>query len=575
MTLLLVAVAALAAGLALLLYATGVIDELELDTVDARFSVRGEDEPRDDIVQVLIDDDTFNELNIRFPFPRSLHGKVVDAIAAGGPKAIAYDIEFLEPTKPREDNALIAAVARAGPGKVVLADTQPDAAGQSGVFGGQAVLDRIGARGGNTQLPEDSDGVLRRIPREVGGLDTFPVATAETLTGEEIAEEDVGGPTAWIDFAGEPGTYPGHSFSQVLNGAVPPSTFTDKIVVVGASDPSLKDIRPTSAPGGTPMTGPEAEANAIATALEGFPLQSAPVGVDLLLITLMGLIAPAAGYRWRPLPALGLALGAGALYLLITQLAFNAGTILPVIFPLVALAISIVGTLIVSYVYEAVERQRVRDRFAQFVPEQVVGDVLERTDEDLRLGGRELEVTVLFSDIRSFTSFSESRTPVEVLEVLNRYHDEMTEAVMEYGGTLTSFIGDGIMAVFGAPIEQADHADRALAAATEMLEERLPTFNRWALQRGIEQPFRIGLGLNSGPVMAGNLGARRRLLYTAIGDTVNTAARLEGMTKGTPHQMFVADSTKERLTVEAIGLEFVDEMTVRGKAEAVKIWAPH
>jgi adenylate cyclase len=572
--LLLAAVALAAVAIAVLCYATGVSHDTELSTVDTRFSIRGDEEPRDDIVLVLIDDVTADELDIRFPYPRSLHGRVIDAIDAGGAKAIAYDVEFREQTEPREDNALITAVARAGPDRVVLADTQPNEQGESGVFGGQAVLDQIGARAGNTQISEDSDGVRRRLPFSVGGLEMFPLVTAETAEGEQIDQDDLGGESAWIDFAGPAGTYPSVSFSKVLNGEVDPAFFTDKIVVVGASDPSLKDISKTSTAGGDdPMSGPETEANGTATALEGFPLQSIPLGFDLLLIILMGLVAPAASYRLPTLRANALALGTGALYLVAAQLAFNGGHIWPVVYPLLALALGVVGSLAVNYLLEAFERQRVRDTFARFVPEQVVGEVLSRTDEDLRLGGRRLVVTVLFSDIRGFTTFSETRPPEEVLEILNRYHEEMTEAVMGHGGTLISFIGDGIMAVFGAPIEQPDHADRAMASALEMLAVRLPRFNEWMLERGVDEPFRIGIGLNSGPVMAGNIGSRRRLDYTAIGDTTNTAARLEGMTKGTPHALFLSDATREMLT-EDVELAFVDSMPVRGRAEEIKVWAP-
>jgi adenylate cyclase len=572
--LLLAVVAAAAVAIGALCYATGVAHETELSTVDSRFSIRGDEEPRDDIVLVLIDDVTSNELNIRFPYPRSLHGQVIDELDAAGAKAIAYDVEFRERTELQEDNALITAVARAGPGKVVLADTQPDPLGESGVFGGQEVLDQIGAQAGNTQLSEDSDGVRRRLPLSVGGMKTFPVVTAETVEKAEIDKDDLGGERAWIDFAGPAGTYPSVSFSDALNGGFDPEFFRDKIVVVGASDPSLKDITKTSTAGGAaPMSGPEAEANAIATALEGFPLQSVPLGLDLVLITLLGLVAPAASYRLPTLRALALALGVGAIYLIAAQLAFNSDHIWPILYPLLALGIGIVGSLGVNYLLEAFERQRVRDTFARFVPEQVVGEVLERTDEDLRLGGRRMVLTVLFSDIRGFTTFSESRDPAEVLEILNRYLGEMTDAVMDHGGTLISFIGDGIMAVFGAPIEHPDHADRALASAQEMLAERLPRFNRWMRERGVREEFQIGIGLNSGPVMVGNVGSRQRLDYTAIGDTTNTAARLEGMTKGTPWQLYISDSTREALQAEPEGLEQVGEFEVRGRRAKIKIWS--
>jgi adenylate cyclase len=561
-----------AVGIAIACYATRVAHETELTTVDTRFEIRGEEDPRDDIVLVLIDDVSSEELDRRFPYPRSFHARVIDAVAAAGATVIAYDVEFREPTKQREDNALIGAVARAGPDKVVLADTQPNEQGESGVFGGQRTLDQIGARAGNTQIGADSDGVRRRVPLSVGGLETFPFVAAEVAGGEQIEEEQLGGERAWIDYAGPPGTYPSVSFSKVHNGEVDPGFFKDKIAVVGASDPSLKDITQTSTAGGdNPMSGPEAQANAIATALDGFPLQSVPLGVDLLLIALLGLVAPAVAYRLPTLRAMLLALAVGALYLVAAQLAFNGGQIWPIVYPLLALVLGIVGSLAVNYLLEAFERQRVRDTFARFVPEQVVGEVLARTDDDLRLGGRRVVLTVLFSDIRGFTTFSEPRDPAEVIDILNRYLEEMTEAVMDHGGTLVSFSGDGIMAVFGAPIEYPDHADRALASAQEMLAERLPRFNRWMRERGISEHFQIGIGLNTGPVMVGNVGSLHRLDYTAIGDTTNTAARLEGMTKGTPWQLYISDSTREALQIERPELQHVGDFEVRGRKGAIRV----
>src|SRR4051795_7535731 len=148
----------------------------------------------------------------------------------------------------------------------------------------------------------------------------------------------------------------------------------------------------------------------------------------------------------------------------------------------------------------------------------------------------------------------------------------MSAAILDNGGTLVAYMGDGIMAVFGAPIEQPDHADRALRAAREMLGPRLATFN-WCLREAGLGSFRMGVGLNSGHVMSGNVGSQRRLEYTAIGDTTNTAARLEGMTKGTPHQLFMSEATREFLTVEADDLVYVGEFDVRGRTQKIKLWS--
>ena len=352
--------------------------------------------------------------------------------------------------------------------------------------------------------------------------------------GEFIEDDGFDAPDggAWIDYAGPPKTIPTYSYVDVLYGRVNPDRFKDKIVVVGATSPVLQDVKQTPY-GGELMSGAEVQANAIATVLDGVPLRSAPGWLNIALILLLAAIGPLAGFFMRPVMALILALGSALIFVAICQLAFNTGTIVAVVCPLLALVVGAVGTLAVHYLLAAFERQRVRFTFSRFVPEDVVDQVLSEGEGELQLGGVRRESTVLFSDLRGFTSYSEAREPGEVVEVLNVYLGEMTDAIMDHGGTLVSYIGDGIMAVFGAPLEQDDHADRAIAAAQEMLEVRLPSFCRWMQESGHGEGFQMGIGLNSGDVMSGQVGSERRREYTTIGDTTNTASRLEGMTKGT------------------------------------------
>ena len=158
--------------------------------------------------------------------------------------------------------------------------------------------------------------------------------------------------------------------------------------------------------------------------------------------------------------------------------------------------------------------------------------------------------------------------------MLNSYLAEMSDAILDHGGTLVAYMGDGIMAVFGAPVQQDDHADRALAASREMLGAAASSASTSSCaRRASREGFRMGIGLNSGPVMSGNVGSERRLEYTAIGDTTNTAARLEGMTKGTPHQLFLADSTRAFLSDPPDDLIEVGEFEVRGREAKIKLWS--
>jgi adenylate cyclase len=218
------------------------------------------------------------------------------------------------------------------------------------------------------------------------------------------------------------------------------------------------------------------------------------------------------------------------------------------------------------------ERERLRGVFSRFVPEHVVDDVLERTDEDLRLGGSRDVGTVMFTDLRGFTRFTESTAPQRVIELLNEYFGEMIDAIFDHGGTLVGYRGDGLLAVFGAPIPLDDHADRALAAAREMLEVRLPRFNRWLRERGLGEGFAMGIGLNSGAFMSGNVGSSRQLEYTVHGDTVNTAARVETITKTAQRPLLMAESTCDALVRPPADLDFVGEFDVRGKASKIRLW---
>jgi class 3 adenylate cyclase len=219
------------------------------------------------------------------------------------------------------------------------------------------------------------------------------------------------------------------------------------------------------------------------------------------------------------------------------------------------------------------EQERLRSVFGRFVPEHVVEDVLERTDGDLRLGGSRDVGTVMFTDIRRFTTFSETTEPQLVIHLLNEYFSGMIDTVFEHDGTLVGLQGDGLLAVFGAPIAIPDHADRALAAAREMVGARLPRFNRWLRRQGLGDGFRMGVGLNSGPFMSGNVGSERRLEYTIHGDTVNTAARLEELTKRFDRSVVLAEATRQALTHQPADLEPLGDHEIRGRRSTIALWA--
>jgi adenylate cyclase len=557
-------------GLALSAYVTGVFRRYEADTVDARFALRGDGPAPEDIVLVDVDDKTLQDLEKRWPLPRRYEARVIRRLHEAGAKTIALDIQFTEPTNPKDDNRLLNAVYDARP--VVLGTTVTDAAGKTNVFGGGDILNQLQARVGHTQFSKDPQAVLREFPYEVGGLKSFAVVSAETFSGKPVPRSGFSDGQAWIDYVGPVNTFPSLSFSDVWSGNFDASAVRGKLVIVGVVLPTEQDLHPTSVTGDELMTGPEVQANAVSTILRGFPLQSAPGSLDILAIVLLGMFAPLVALRVSFLLTLALSVFAGGMFAVAAQLAFDHGSILAFTYPLGALIVSTAGVLAVDYVLEREARQRTRDVFARFVPEGVVNDVLARAADGLRLGGVRVVGTVMFTDLRGFTTFSEQRNAEEVIDILNRYLSEMSEAILDHGGTLVSYLGDGILAVFGAPIEQPDHAARSYATAREMLDVRLPRFNRWLKEEGHDAQFRMGIGLNTGAFMSGNVGSERRLEYTAIGDTANTASRIESLTKDAGTMLLMSESTFEALPPGTEGLAFYDEVQIRGRQGSVRLW---
>ncbi|MGK2877409.1 MAG: CHASE2 domain-containing protein, partial [Solirubrobacterales bacterium] len=564
---------ALATALVIALWGFGGLRTLELSTVDQRFSIRGPlpSEESKNVVLVAIDDKTFSDLQLRWPFRRNVQAKVIDELSQAGAKVIVEDIQYTEPSlAPYEEDDYVLAESIANAGNVVLAtsETNPKT-GETSVMGGDEAVKQMNATVGHANFPFDADGVIRRFNRVRGGIPTLSVAAVTRATGEAPAKENFPHGSAWINFVGRGGKVQRIPFSDVYSGRFNNNAVRGKIVVIGATNNTLQDIHPTSV--SNAMSGPEIHANSIATILNYFPMGKAPWIVALLLILLFGFAEPLLNLRLNPLSAFFICMGGGIFYVLATIYIFNLGYILPVTFPLVALALSMVATLGVNGLSAAFEKERVRNEFARFAPDSVVDQVLDEAGDGNKLGGKRVTATLLFSDLRGFTTFSEKLEPELVIATLNDYLTEMSEAILDHHGTLVSFMGDGIMAVFGAPVETNDHADKALLAAREMLG-RMHDFNERMAAADLGDGFKMGIGLNTGPVMSGNVGSERRLEYTAIGDTTNTAARLEGMTKGTPYQLYISQETRDALSEVPEDFEFVEEMAVRGREASLRVW---
>lgn len=556
---------AIAAGAVVAL--TDVLHRAELSTVDARFQIRGEQPVPDDVLFVAIDEESIADIG-NWPFPRGFHGDVINRLLDQGAKVIAFDVEFGQQSDSPDDDAALRRAARRAGDRLVLASASV-LDGRPFVAIGREEFKAPGVAKGDVNFRLDPGGYYRRV----GMIDGTPHFDTEAvrLAGRPIpAPARTADPGQWIDFVGDSGRIRRVPYVDVLDGKVPDEVIRDKVVVVGPAASSLRDEHPT--PTAQAMDGAEIHANAIATLLRGVPLSDAPGWWTALLIVIAGVAAPLAGalapVRRALIASLLAGVGVIAGVLIGIQLAFQAGRVVELLPALTAGVVGTVGALGGTYATELRRRAQQRRVFERFVPEAVVGEVLDTMDGQARIAGIQRDGTVMFCDLRGFTSYAESLPAERVFEVLNAYLGEVSDAILDHGGTLVTYLGDGVMAVFGAPLAQDDHADRALAAAREILDVRLPRFNA-----EVGGDFRIGIGLHSGAVMSGNVGSERRMEYAAVGDVTNTAARLQGETKGVPHQLLLSDATRAALQHDPGDLVDAGSFALRGRAEPVTCWS--
>jgi CHASE2 domain-containing sensor protein len=358
------AVAASVAILVLVLYATGVLNNIERQSVDERFAVRGAEAPGGDIVIVGIDQKTLQTLNTQpSRLPRSDYAQVLDRLHAASPRMIGIDTQFIGRTDPADDNALLAAVSRDGP---ILLGTHEGPQGP--IMVPADVANAPGAVLASLAIDKDADGVLRRMLYAPVRLETFAVRGAEMFRGQPVNVTSFPGNHAWIDFRGPPGTFPHYSFADVMAGAVPTNAFTGKAVLIGVTDP-VDDVFVTPI-SSVPMPGVEVHANAMWTVLAGLPLKSAGGLIDIALIVAMIAIPAIFGARRSGLFTLAGSVGLAVVFLGLTQLAFHAGWIVVIVYPIVGLALTAAGLIGVDSYVERRQRAALEQALGDLLPPQ-------------------------------------------------------------------------------------------------------------------------------------------------------------------------------------------------------------
>jgi adenylate cyclase len=584
----LLAIASISSVLFLYYAQNSFLEAFEAKTYDLRFkNLRGPILPDPDIAIIAIDDKSIAELG-RFPWSRDRYAHLIDRLAAAKAKVVLFDAFFPERENAKDDRLFASAIKRAG-NVVLAAALHFDKKGRAISITRSLPEIEKGAAGIGliNQIPDD-DGVMRRIPLVLEkdgkqmpslGLVGAMLALGETKFTLKDFDIELGNrriPVAgdykmWINYVGGPGVYPHYSFADVMNGRVPVEKLKDKIVFVGATALGIYDLRVT--PFDKNVPGVELHATVTDNIIsERFIRQSGIESlIDMAFIVVMGALAyflTARLHQSRAIPATIVLLSG---YIWFTTYMFNHGHWISMIYPVISVVISIlVGS---GFRYLVLERsaREMRSMFSSYLSPKLVAR-LEKDPEAAKIGGDNKEVTVLFTDIKGFTSFSEAHPPQEVVSRLNEYLGAMVQVIEQRDGTIDKFIGDGIMAYWGAPLAQPDHAKLAIDCIKAIDESMKGLRNKW-LAVGME-PFTIRGGIQSGEVVAGNVGlAGKKMEYTVIGDTVNQAARLEGTAKYYGVNYLVGEETYQR-TRDVCRYREVDKIRVVGKHMPVTIYEP-
>jgi len=531
------------------------------------------------IVIVAIDNESLAKIG-QWPWPREVFGRAFEALNNHLPQAVALDVIFADASRlgSKDDAALKNSLAKLRYPMVfpveadglTLNGSNPPIANNL-VLPQNFFLSSPQISLGHVNLVLDADGMARRFPPLITyGEKSFKGLSYEILkrSGADIpSESDLYGPER-IVYSGPPGNIRRIPFYRFLEPN--PPDLSGKLVFIGATAPDLHDEKPTPFVRGTEMPGIEIQANIANMLLSGFslnPLGTFPSLVWILIAALLPALFFALSRKpWLPLALsifVGLVVFAAEIYF------FGNGLVINLLHTNAAWILSAGSLVSYRYFREEKEKRELQGAFSKYVSGDVLKEILKNPTA-ITLGGEEREITVLFSDIRGFTTLSEKTTPKELVRILNKYFTAMTNEILKNHGVLDKYIGDAIMAFWGAPLSDENQADNALLAAKGMVR-KLEEVNK-ELQAAGDPNIAVGIGIYTGPAVVGNMGSEERFDYTAMGDTVNVASRLEGLNKEHGTTLIIGESTKEKLK-QNYNTESLGAVAVKGRKEPVKVYA--
>lgn len=597
-----------------ILFTARIFDVWEWKTWDLRLRLFSDPSRASEIIVLFFVDqeslDFYERQGISWPWPREMYSYLIEYCMRAGARAVFIDFVFSESSLygPEDDQTLATAMAVAN--EVFL----PISLGKSAKEGDESSSPLLktfsltgipslkdaavpmesvslpvspllsSARGvGNTTFTQDKDGIYRRMPLVFSLHDlllpSVPLALSTFLQEDPEPAEIPLDPSGQmiVKYHGPTGTYDSYSVAAIINSyarmmegeapQLPPDTFKGKVVCIGGSAPGILDLRPT--PFSPVSPGVEILATALDNILHQDFIRTPSVLITFLFIGLLVLVTAIGSSVlkkiWMTIPFAVFCLGLAAS---LASLAFGWGYWLEIVAPAFAVVLSFTGAMVLNYSFEGRQKRFIKSAFRHYLSPDVIDRVLSDPSL-LRLGGEKRTITSFFSDVAGFTSISESLSPEELVLLLNDFLSEMTDIILSYGGTLDKYEGDAIIAFWNAPLDQPDHAVRACRAALDCqkrLEELRPSFARKA---GHELFMRIGL--NSGPAVVGNMGSHSRFDYTAMGDTINMASRLEGACKQYSVPILAGDTTFQ-MARESILAREVDLIRVVGKKKPERVY---
>ena len=577
----------------LLIAAGGVLDRVDLWAQDSWFQ---SDKALDgEIIVIGIDDASLEELGPYNTWDRTYMAAALEKLAEDPdmkPAVVAIDTLYIEESTPEADERLAKAAEQLG--NVVTASFATIGSkvvteeGRT-YFTTDAVLTyeepydalRDATTQGHINAMYDTDGILRHAPLFVKpeGRTVYSMAYETARLYGEYNGFEVQMPPAssrgnyYVTYSAKPrGYYDGYSFSDLMNGRIDPRRYAGKVVFIGPYAKGLQDEYFTTIERSKLMYGVEYQANVVQMILESNykkEVSKIPQAVVLFIVCfLLFLLFQKVGIKLSSVIALAsIALSIAAGYVLFNVKIGGVGHVLHPLWLPTGILVFYIASIVIHYVKSTLEKRRVTRTFERYVAPEIVREILKDVTEALSLGGKTVDIAVLFVDVRGFTTMSERLDPEKVVFILNKYLTMASGCVEATGGTLDKFVGDAMMAFWGAPLPQEDPVMNAVKTAMGIVEGCAKVSEE--LKAEIGEELRVGVGVNYGPAVVGNMGAEKHMDYTAIGDTVNTAARLEANAPGGKVYISrsVADALEGRITYTSLG----DTIKLKGMAEGFEV----